>query len=176
METGAQAKRPSIADIIRSSGSFDSGDSGRSDPFAQFAALAAAVVPGASAAQLAVSAKLGEALSNRFNLSKDQVAARDYDVPYETAGRAAVLALHASACKLGAAFDTASGAVLEAKIPMSLIAPEITLTVALTDITPSTARVSITARHPGLDVLHFNDKTLAALFAKIDEYLARFAS
>jgi hypothetical protein len=177
MDTQSRA-RPTIAEIIRAAGTFDGAGSGSSDVFASMAAIAATMVPGASAAQIAIGEAIGTALSERFHIaqSQDTTESRDYAAPYETVGRALILALHAVSAKLGAAFDTATGSALEAKIGLSLMTPEMTLTVVLTDVGPTAVRLAGKSHHAGLDWLKLNAKTLDRLFASVDGYLTQLGS
>ena len=85
-----------------------------------------------------------------------------------------ILALQACGLNLTAAFDTESGAALEVKKPMSLLAPGFTLAITLTD-RGSVTHVSGQAQHTGLDWGQ-NAKLLNGLFDKTDEYLTRFKS
>jgi hypothetical protein len=117
---------------------------------------------------------LAESLSTRFNLSSGQSIETDIEAPYETAGRALILALQACGLTVSAAFDTASGAMLEAKRAMQLFSNPITLTVALVD-RETTTHVTTHVDHMGMDWGQ-NKKLLAQFFAKTNEYLALFRS
>lgn len=139
-------------------------------------AAAAAAVSGATAGTFLASQALTEALAKRFpGLAPTGTAERDFDGSYETVGRALVLALQAGGEAVNAAFDTASGAILEVKKPMTLTSPAFTMTIALTD-NGATTRLSARAQHTGVDWGGQNAKILNALFDKTSEYLSLFKS
>jgi hypothetical protein len=165
-----ETPRARIADIIRASGAMGGDRAGASPE--QLAALASAI-GGTSGATLQLSEALSEEVAKRFpKFASSSSAERDFAAPYETAGRAAILALQACALNVTAAFDTESGAALEVKKPMSLLVPAFTLAITLTDRGDVT-HVSGQAQHTGLDWGQ-NAKLLNQFFDKTNEYLARF--
>jgi hypothetical protein len=180
VDSAENRTRPRIAEIISSSGVITGAIQASPDVIADVAALAGSIVPGVAGKAIAVTMpyveSVAEALVTRLKLSRDAVVRRDYSVPYETAGRALILALHALDTQLKAAFDTASGAVLEATEAMTHLEPAYTFTIALGDTGANTARISATSHITISDLLKFNEHKLAALFAQIDAYLALFAS
>jgi hypothetical protein len=97
-------QRARIADIIRESGKMGQGASGSQADIG--AALGSLL--GQPAGMVAVSQALAESLSSRFNLSSAQAVETDIQAPYETAGRALILACQACGLNVSAAFDTAS--------------------------------------------------------------------
>ena len=144
-----ETPRARIADIIRASGKMGTDQAGASPE--QLAALASVIGGGASGATIQLSEALSEEVAKRFpKFASSGSVERDADAPYETAGRALILALQACGLNLTAAFDTESGAALEVKKPMSLLAPGFTLAITLTD-RGSVTHVSGQAQHTGLD-------------------------
>jgi|GEM_PF-5350091 len=167
-----ETPRARIADIIRESGKMGNAATGVSPD--QVAAFAAAI-SGAPAAALAASESLADELGKRFSrLSSNAILERELDAPYETAGRALILALQACDHVLNAAFDTASGAILETKKPMSFFAPAFTVTVAITD-KGATTHLSAQVQHMGMNWGQ-NEKVLSELFDKTSDYLKLFKS
>jgi hypothetical protein len=165
-----EVPRARIADIIRASGKMGADQAGASPE--QLAALSAAL-GGASAATIQVSEALSDELAKRFpKFASSSSVERDFAIPYETAGRALILALQACGINLTAAFDTESGAALEVKKPMALLAPAFTLTITLAD-RGNVTHVSGQAEHTGLDWGQ-NAKLLNQLFDATNEYVARF--
>jgi len=180
VESAESHARPRIAEIISSSGVIESSTDASANVMAEVVTFAEAVVPGNVEAKVIAAAApliepVEEALLNRFKLSPDAVVTRDYSVPYETAGRALILALHALDAKLKTAFDTATGALLEAIAPEVPLGPSCTLTISLGDAAPNTTRVTATSHLALVDVLKLNERKVAALFAHLETYLARFA-
>jgi hypothetical protein len=168
--TSEPSPRPRIADIIRDSGKMGGDQSGPSQD--QLAAIAAAI-GGASAGTVLASEQLASELAKRFpRLSSGAALERDLDAAYETTGRALILALQACGLTLSAAFDTASGAILELKKAMSLLAPQFTVTIAITEHNMST-HLAARAQHTGMDWGQ-NAKLLNQLFDKTSEYLSLF--
>jgi hypothetical protein len=168
-----ETPRARIADIIRASGKMGTDQAGASPE--QLAALASVIGGGASGATIQLSEALSEEVAKRFpKFASSSSVERDADAPYETAGRALILALQACGLSLAAAFDTESGAALEVKKPMSLLAPGFTLAISLTD-RGAVTHLSGQAQHTGLDWGQ-NAKLLNGLFDKTNEYLARFES
>jgi hypothetical protein len=168
--TSEQSPRARIADIIRDSGKVGNDQPGPSQD--QLAAFTA-VISGASAGTVLASEALVDELAKRFpRLSTSAVVERDFDAPYETAGRAFILALQAGDFILNAAFDTASGAMLEVKKPMSLLAVAYTVTATIND-GGATTHLKAQATHTGMD-LGQNAKLLNQLFDKTNEYLTLF--
>jgi hypothetical protein len=164
--------RPRIADIIRDSGKMGTDQPGASQE--QLAAIAA-VISGGSAATFAASETIVDELAKRFNrLSTNAGVERDLDAPYETAGRALILALQARNAILNSAFDTASGAIIEASQPMSLFAPKFTIAIAIADH-GATTHISAQTQHIGIDFGQ-NAKLLDALFDATNDYLKLFKS
>src|SRR5581483_3105904 len=100
---------------------------------------------------------------------------RDLEAGYETAGRALVLAMAACGYVFNAAFDTASGAILEAKKPMSLLSTAFTVSIAVVD-RGATTHLTIAIRHVGVDWGNLNAKTIDELLTKTNDYLKLFAS
>jgi hypothetical protein len=163
-------QRARIADIIR-----DSGKMAQDAPASQSdIGSALGSLFGQPAGMVAVSQALAEALSTRFNLSSGQSIETELEAPYETAGRALILALQACGLTVGAAFDTDSGAMLEAKRSMQLFSNPIALTIVLTDRGTAT-HLTGKADHIGMDWGQ-NKRILAQLFAKTNEYLSLFRS
>lgn len=141
----------------------------------QLAALASVIGGGASGATVQLSEALSEEVAKRFpKFASSSSVVRDFAANYETAGRALILALQASGLNLTAAFDTESGAALEVKKPMSLLAPGFTLAITLTD-RGSVTHLAGHAQHTGLDWGQ-NAKLLNQLFDETAEYLRRFKS
>lgn len=168
--TVPEPPRPPISEIIRDSGKISSDPTGASND--QLASMAAAVT-GASAGTFLVSQALSDELAKRFRrLSTKATAERDVPAPYGTAGRALILALQACGHILNAAFDTATGAILQTRKPMSLLSPPFSVTIAMADNGAST-HLSAEAQHTGLDWGQ-NAKVAAELFDKTDEYLKLF--
>ncbi len=164
--------RERIAHIIRDSGAI-SGAAPSPSPD-QLAALAAAIA-GASAGSVLASEQIANELAKRFpRLSTNAAVERSFDAPYATVGRALILALQACNHILSAAFDTATGAIIEVKKPMSLLAPAFTVAIAVTD-QGSTTHVAAQAQHTGMDWGQ-NAKLLNQLFDKVAEYLGLFKS
>jgi hypothetical protein len=162
--------RARIADIIR-----DSGKMGSDQPATSQSDLVAAVsaVSGTPAGVLTVSQALGDELAKRFpSLSAKADAEYDLAADYETSGRALILALQACNYVVSAAFDTASGAVLETKKPLSLLSVAFTVTIAIADRGAST-HLSAHVEHVGLNWGQ-NEKLLKELIGKTDEYLKLF--
>jgi hypothetical protein len=167
-----QPARTRIADIIRDCGkiSSDRPDLSRD----QLAAITSAIA-GASAGTFLASAALSDELAKRFpRLSTNAVVERELDASYETAGRALILALHAGNDLLSAAFDTAGGAVLEVKRPMTLLAPAFTVAIEISD-RGATTHLRGQAGHTGMDWGQ-NAKLLDQLFDKTADYLSLFKS
>jgi hypothetical protein len=168
--TSEQKPRPRIADIIR-----DSGKMGTDQPTASQGELAAAVsaVSGTPAGVLMVSETLADELAKRFRgLSAKADIESDLDAPYATSGRALILALQACNHTLSAAFDTASGAILQTKKPLSLLSSAFTLTIAMAD-RDATTHLTSHVEHIGMDWGQ-NKKILDELLAKTNEYLNLF--
>jgi hypothetical protein len=169
--TSEQVPRPRIADIIRDSGKMGADQPGPSQD--QLAAIAGAIGGGASAGTVLASEQLANELAQRFpRLSTNATVERDFEAAYATAGRALILALQANNHTLSAAFDTASGAILEVKKPLSLLAPPFTVTITMTDL-GATTRLAAIAQHTGMDWGQ-NAKLLSQLFDKTNEYLSLF--
>jgi hypothetical protein len=166
-----QQNRPRIADIIKGSGKMAPDEPGAAP--SQLAAMAAAIA-GGSADMILASQALAEAMSTRFHLSTQAAVERDFPSPYETTARALILALQACKYVLSAAFDTASGSMVEAKKPLTLTSGAFTLTIAIVD-RDSTTHFAGHAEHIGVD-WGLNERTLNELFAKTEEYLALFKS
>ncbi len=170
--TDANSQRPRIADIIRESGKMGGDAGGASQD--QLAAFAAAI-SGAPAGTVLASEAIANELAQRFpKLASKASVERDTDAAYETAGRALILALQACGYTLSAAFDTSSGAVLETKKPMSLLAGPFVVVITITDGGTQT-HLAGTAQHTGVDWGQ-NAKLLNALFDKTNEYLTLFRS
>jgi serine/threonine protein phosphatase PrpC len=170
--TSEQPRRACIADIIRDSGKMGADQAAPSQD--QLAAIAGAI-GGASAGTVLASEQLANELAQRFpRLSTNAAVERDFEALYATAGRALILALRANNHALSAAFDTASGAILEVKKPMSLLAPPFTVTITMTDL-GATTRLAAIAQHTGLDWGQ-NAKLLSQLFDKTNEYLSLFST
>jgi hypothetical protein len=168
----ATAARPRIADIIRDSGKMGGDASGASQD--QLAAVAAAI-SGAPAGTILASEAIANELAQRFpKLASKTSVERNLEAAYETGGRALILALQACGYVINAAFDTSSGAVLETKKPVSLLAPPFVVILTLTDGGAQT-HLAGTAQHTGVDWGQ-NAKLLNALFDKANEYLALFKS
>ena len=170
--SSAEPPRARIADIIRESGKMGNAATGVTpDQIAAFAAT----IGGASAGAFLASESLADELAKRFSrLATNAALERELDAPYETAGRALILALQACNHVLNAAFDTASGAILETKKPMSLLAPAFTVTIAITD-NGATTHLNAQAQHTGMNWGQ-NQKVLNELFTKTDDYLTLFKS
>lgn len=138
------------------------------------AALAAAM-SGASAGTVLATEELADELAKRFTgLSTKAVVERDFEASYETTARALILALQRCKHTLNAAFDTTTGAVLEAKKPVALLTGEFKMTIAITD-RGAVTHLSGQAGHIGMDWGQ-NAKLLNELFDKTNEYLALFKS
>ncbi|HEY1428662.1 MAG TPA: hypothetical protein VGF18_03755 [Candidatus Tumulicola sp.] len=168
--TAGPPQRARIADIIRDSGKMGDGNaSSQGDIGAALGSLL-----GQPAGLMTVSQSLAESLSSRFNWKSGDAIETDLQAPYETAGRALILALQKCGLVVSSAFDTASGAILECKRAMQLFSNPITLTLALVD-RDATTHLAANADHMGLDWGQ-NKKLLAQLFAKTNEYLALFRS
>jgi hypothetical protein len=161
--------RKRIADIIRESGKMGDGAASQGDIGAALGSLL-----GQPAALASVSQALAESLSSRFNLKSGGSTEVDVQAHYEIAGRALILALQACNLTVGAAFDTESGAVLEAKRAMQLFSNPVTLTVRIVD-GGETTHLAGNADHMGVDWGQ-NKKILAQLFAKTSDYIALFRS
>ncbi len=171
--SSADAPRVRISDIIRNSGKMGTDTPGMSPE--QLASMAAAI-SGTPAAAVLASQELSDELAKRFpKLSPTSALERDFEAPYEMAGRALVLALQACGFVLGAAFDTGSGAMLEVKKPMSLLAVPFTVTVTIVD-RGATTHFSGQAQHTGVDWGGKNAKLLNQLFDKTNDYLKLFRS
>ena len=170
---GSEAPRARIADIIRDSGKMGTDAPGISQ--SQFAAIASAIGGGASAGTFYASQAISDELAKRFpKLSATGAVERDLAAPYDTAGRALILALQACGITIDAAFDTESGAMLELKKPMSLTAPPFTVVLAILDCGAAT-HVKGQSQHTGFDWGQ-NAKLLNQLFDKTNEYLNLFKS
>jgi hypothetical protein len=169
-DSAATPPRARIADIIRDSGKMPDAASGSQGDIGS----ALSSLLGQPAGMLTVSQALAESLSARLRLSAGESIETDIEAPYETAGRALILALQACGLTVSAAFDTASGAMVEAKRAMQLFSNPITITIALLD-RGTAAHLSVRADHMGMDWGQ-NKKLLAQLVAKTNEYLALFRS
>jgi hypothetical protein len=168
----SQAPRARIADIIRESGKLGADQPGVSQ--SQLDAVAA-VLSGASAGTVFASEAITGELAKRFpKLSPCATVERDVDASYEPAGRALILALQSCGLNLSAAFDTESGAILEAKKPMSLTAAAFTVTIAIVD-SGAVTHLRGQAQHTGMDWGQ-NAKLLNQLFDKTSDYLNLFKS
>jgi hypothetical protein len=168
----SQTPRARIADIIRTSGAMGGPQTGATS---EQVASAAAAIGGAPAAAVQLGEALSEELAKRFpKLAPSSSVRRDFAASYETAGRALILALQACGLNLTAAFDTESGAVLEVKKPMSLVAPAFSLALTIVEGNGATT-VGGQAQHTGLDFGQ-NAKLLDQLLDKTNEYLVRFES
>jgi|SRR5579883_1324494 len=166
------APRPPIAEIIRDSGKMGADASGASKD--QLASMAAAIT-GASAGTFLASQALSDEIAKRFSrLSTKAMLERDFAAPYDAVGRALILALQSCGHVLNAAFDTATGAVLETRKPMSLLAPAFVVTIAVTD-NGATTHAAAQAQHTGLDWGQ-NAKVAAEVFDKTGDYLDLFKS
>lgn len=168
MADQSAAARPKIADIVRDAGTVGGDDGG---PSAGDLAGVAALF-GQSAALSAASLTVAQALGDRFHLHAEGQVERSFAAPYAVAARALVLALHAKKHRLVSAFDTATGAALEAQAAMTLFhnAATITLLVAQTDAT--TTHVKGTSDLAGqIKDFGSNKAILNDLYAKADEYL-----
>jgi hypothetical protein len=164
-----QKPRPRIADIIRDSGKMGTDHSASSGDLA----AAVSAISGTPAGVLTVSEALGDELAKRFpRLSAKAGTAYDLDAPYETSGRALILALQACGHAISAAFDTASGAIIETKKPLSLLSSAFTMALALTD-RGETSHLEGQAQHVGVDWGQ-NKKLLNELVAKTNDYLKLF--
>ncbi len=171
--TAEQPPRPRIADIIRESGKMGADQSGPSQD--QLAAVVGAITSTPAGVFLASQA-LTDELAKRFQkLSPSASIEHDFDAPYDVAGRALVLALYAGSNALSAAFDTATGAILEVKKPLSLTSVAFTLTIAVAD-RGATTHVTIQTQHVGVDWGGQNVKVANELVAKTTEYLDLFKS
>jgi hypothetical protein len=167
----SETPRARIADIIASSGKMGADRAGAES---QVAAMAAAI-SGVPSGTFLASEEITDALAKRFpKLEAKGSVERDVDAPYETAGRALILALQSCGLSIGAAFDTESGAVLEVKKPMTLLAPSFALTIAVAD-RGATTHLTAQAQHAGMDWGQ-NSKLLAQLFDTTDGYLKLFKS
>jgi hypothetical protein len=169
--------RARIADIIRDSGKMG-GDAPGASP-EQLAAAASALsglAGGVSPGTFAAAEAIDEALAKRFSaLSPTATVERDVEAPYESAGRALILALQACGFNVAAAFDTDSGAVLEANKPLSVASVAFAVTLAITD-RGATTHLNGKAQHIGVDWGGQNVKLLNALFDKTNDYLKLFKS
>lgn len=173
MTTDPSPPRARIADIIRDSGKMAASDSSASPD--KIAAVAA-VLTGTPAGVFAASESISDALAARFRkLSASATVERDVEAAYETAGRALVLAMAACGYVFNAAFDTASGAILEAKKPMSLLSAAFTVSVAMVD-RGATTHLTVVVQHLGVDWGNLNAKTVDELLSKTTDYLKLFAS
>jgi len=167
----SETPRARIADIIRDSGKMGGDQPGVSDQIAAFATG----ISGAPAGTIFASEQLSDALAKRFpKLAASASVERDADAPYETAGRALILALQACGLNLTAAFDTESGAMLEVKKPMSLLAPPFTISITIAE-RGATTHFSGQSQHTGADWGR-NAKLLNELFDKTNDYLKLFKS
>jgi hypothetical protein len=167
----SETPRARIAGIIAGSGKMGADNAGAES---QVAAMAAAI-SGVPSGTFLASEQLTDALAKRFpKLAAKAAVEHDLDAPYETAGRALILALRACGLTIGAAFDTESGAVLEVKRPMTLLAPSFTLTIAIAD-RGETTHLTAQVQHAGIDWGQ-NAKLLAQLFDTADGYLKLFKS
>ena len=170
--TAEQPPRPRTADIIRDSGKMGSDASGPSQD--QLAAVVSAITSTPAGVFLASQA-LTDELAKRFHgLLPSASIEHDFDASYEVAGRALVLALYAGNNVVSAAFDTATGAILEVKKPLSLASVAFALTIAITD-RGATTHLTIQTQHVGMDWGQ-NVKVANELLAKTSEYLALFKS
>lgn len=169
----AEASRARIADIIRNSGKMGGDAAGVTND--QLSAIAAAMGAGVSAGTVYASEALTNELAKRFpQLASSAAVERDADAPYEKAGRALILAVQACGLNVAAAFDTESGAMLEVKKPMSLLAPPFSIAITMLDhgtVTHFTGQ----ATHTGVDFGR-NAKLLAELFDKTNDYLKLMSS
>jgi hypothetical protein len=139
----------------------------------QLTAIATAISGAASAGTILAAEAIDNELAKRFHaLSTEALVERDLDGAYETVGRALILALQACGHTLSAAFDAASGAMLEAKKPLSVFAPPFTVTLAVAD-NGATTHLSAHAEHVGMDWGQ-NTKVLNQLLDKTNEYLTLF--
>lgn len=169
----AEAPRARIADIIRDSGKMGGDQPGVSQD--QLAAIASVMGGGASAGTVFASEAIADELAKRFpQLAPSAAVERDVDAPYEKAGRALVLALQACGLNITAAFDTESGAMLEVKKPMSLMAVPFSVTIAIVD-RGATTHLTGQAQHTGVDFGR-NVKLLTELFDKTNDYLKLMSS
>ena len=172
MTSDSQPPRARIADIIRDSGKMTGSDSSVSPD--RLAAVAA-VLTGTPAGVFTASESIQDELGQRFpKLSASATIDHDVDAAYETAGRALVLAMAACNYVLSAAFDTASGAILEAKKPMSLLSGAFTVSIAMVD-RGATTHLTVAVQHIGMD-WGLNQKTVSELLSKTNDYLKLFAS
>ena len=172
MTTDSQPPRARIADIIRESGRIAGADTVSPDKMA----AVASVLTGAPAGVFAASESISDELATRFRkLSASATVERDLEAGYETTGRALVLAMAACGYVFNAAFDTASGAILEAKKPMSLLSTAFTVSIAVVD-RGATTHLTIAIRHVGVDWGNLNAKTIDELLTKTNDYLKLFAS
>ncbi|MGB8521297.1 MAG: hypothetical protein WCD38_14145 [Candidatus Tumulicola sp.] len=173
MTTESQPPRARIADIIRDSGRMAGADSSISPD--KIAAVAS-VLTGTPAGVIAASESISDELAARFRkLSASATVERDIEAGYETAGHALVLAMAACGYVLTAAFDTASGAILEAKKPMSLLSTAFTVSIAMVD-RGATTHLTVAIQHVGVDWGNLNAKTIEELLMKTAGYLKLFAS
>jgi hypothetical protein len=173
MTSDAQPPRARIADIIRDSGRMAGSDSTVSPD--KLAAVAA-VLTGTPAGVFSASESISDELAHRFaKLSASATVEHDVEAAYETTGRALVLAMAACGYVLSAAFDTASGAVVEAKKPMSLLSAAFAISIAMLDRGATTTHLTIAVQHVGID-WGLNQKTVNELLTKTNDYLKLFAS
>lgn len=169
----AETPRARIADIIRNSGKMGADQAGVTND--QLAAIAAALGGGVSAGTVYASEALANELAKRFpKLSPSAALERDVAAPYERAAKALVLALQACGLNVAAAFDTESGAMLEVKKPMSLLAPPYAITLTVLDRGFTTHFIG-QATHTGMD-LGRNAKLLTQLFDRTNDYLKLMSS
>jgi hypothetical protein len=172
MTSDSQPPRARIADIIRDSGRMAGSDSSVSPD--KLAAIAA-VLTGTPAGVFTASESISDELAQRFRkLSASATVENDVEAAYELTGRALVLALAACSYEQSAAFDTASGAMLEAKKPMSLLSAAVTVSIAVLD-RGATTHLTIAVQHVGLD-WGVNAKAVNELLTKTNDYLKLFAS
>jgi hypothetical protein len=169
--------RARIADIIRDSGKMGGDVPGASpDQIAAAASAISGAMTGVSAGTFAAAEAIDDELAKHFSaLSPTATVERDVEAPYETAGRALILALQACGFNIGAAFDTESGAMLEVKKPLSLASVAFAVTLAIAD-RGATTHLSGQATHTGVDWGSQNAKVLNALFDKANDYLKLFKS
>ncbi len=173
MTTESQPPRARIADIIRDSGRMAGADSPISPD--KIAAVAS-VLTGTPAGVIAASESISDELAARFRkLSASATVERDIQAGYETTGHALVLAMAACGYVFSAAFDTASGAILEAKKPMSLLSTAFTVCIAMVDRGAAT-HLTVAIKHVGVDWGNLNAKTISELLTKTTDYLKLFAS
>ncbi len=172
MTSDSQPPRARIADIIRDSGRMAGSDS---DVSPDKLAAVAALLTGTPAGIFTASESIQDELAQRFHkLSASATIERDVEAAYETTGRALVLAMAACNYVLSAAFDTSSGAIVEAKKPMSLLSGAFTVSIAMLD-RGVTTHLTIAVQHIGMD-WGLNQKTVNELLTKTTDYIKLFAS